>query len=297
MKTSSEKPKEKVRWRVTVTKFDLVKLLILYVALSPLCAMGLYNYLIFFPFKEHMDLTQIVSKIESAQNAKKSDVTISSGNGEKLDAWLFKKNGAKKIIIVNHGNGGNIDHRIVLVAPLLAANCSVLLYDYEGYGSSTGTPTIPHIKQDGLAVYDYVRNVLHYEPKDIILCGESLGCGVTTYIAQNRPAAAIIQQSGFASLTMAAKDRLFWLNMYPAIAFQTIEMDNAGYLHGAHPPLLILHGDQDMVIPIKHAYKTFAEASEPKKLVVIKGAGHNDIATLNPKLFAEPISEFVNKLP
>lgn len=294
---SSEKPKAKLRWKMTVTKFDLVKLFILYIALSPICAMGLYNYLVFFPFKDHMDLHEIVAKIESAQNAKKTDVTIPSGKAEKLDGWFFKKKGAEKIIIVSHGNGGNIDHRIILVAPLLAANCSVLLYDYEGYGSSTGEPTIPAIKQDGLAVYDYVHNVMHYEPKNIIVYGESLGGGVTTYIAKNRPVAGIILQSAFASLTMAAKDRLFWLNLYPAFAFDGIEMNNANFLHGPHPPVLLMHGDQDVVVPIKHAYKTFSEASEPKRLVILKGCNHNDVSVVDPKAYAEPIAQFVKELP
>ncbi len=296
MKTSSDKPKEKVRWRMTVTKFDVVKLFILYMLLSPLCAMGLYNQLIFFPFKDKYDLTALITKIESAMNARKIDVTIASGK-EKLSAWYFKKTNAKKIFIVSHGNGGNNAHRLVLMAPLLSAGASVLLYDYEGYGESTGTPTIPAIKQDGLAVYDYVRNVLHYEPKDIIVYGESLGGGVTTYIAEKRPVSGIVIQSGFSSLTDAAKDRLPWLHLYPKFAFDGIEMDNAAYLHGTHAPLLLIHGDKDVTLPIKHAYKTFAEASEPKKFVTIEGAGHNDLATFNPKLFATSLSKLVSGNP
>ncbi|CAN5469325.1 alpha/beta hydrolase [soil metagenome] len=296
MKATSDKPKEKVRWRMTVTKFDVVKLFILYLLLSPLCAMGLYNQLIFFPFKEKYDLTEIFTKIESAMNAKKIDLTIPSGN-EKLNAWYFKKADTKKIFIVSHGNGGSNAHRLTLVSPLLSARASVLLYDYEGYGESTGTPTIPAIKQDGLAVYDYVRNVLHYEPKDIIVYGESLGGGVTTYIAEKRPVSGIVIQSGFSSLTDAAKDRLPWLNLYPKFAFAAIEMDNAAYLHGRHAPLLLIHGDKDATLPIKHARKTFAEASQAKTFVIIEGAGHNDLATFNPKLFAAALSKLVSGSP
>ncbi len=98
-------------------------------------------------------------------------------------------------------------------------------------------------------VYDYVRSVLHYEPKDIIVYGESLGGGVTTYIAEKRPVGAIVIQSGFSSLTDAAKDRLPWLHLYPKIAFAQIEMDNAAYLHGPHAPLLLVHGDKDTTLP------------------------------------------------
>ena len=297
IKTSNDKPKEKVRLRFRVTKFDLVKLFILYIVLSPVCAMGLYNHLIFFPFKDQYDLKDAIAKIESATDSKKIDLTIPSANNQTISAWYFKKSGAKKIILVSHGNGGNIAHRLAFVAPLLLSNCSVLLYDYAGYGLSSGEATIPVIKQDGLDAYDYVRNVLHYGPKDIIVYGESLGSGVTTYIAQNRPVAGIIIQSGFASLTMAAKDRLPWLQLYPAIAFSGIEMDNAGYLHGSHAPLLLIHGDKDVVLPIKHADKNFAEASQPKRFVRIAGAGHNDTSTLNPKQYAMPIWEFVKGLP
>jgi uncharacterized protein len=292
-----ESKKRRLLWKPRVTKFDLLKLCVLYCALSPIAGMGLYNHLLFFPFKDTYDLRDAFAEIESATNSKKIDLTIPSGSDQKLDAWYFKKADSKKLFLVSHGNGGSIAHRILLIPTLLKCNGSVLLYDYEGYGKSTGEATIPAIKQDGLAAYDYARNKLHYAPQDIIVYGESLGSGVSTYIANNRTVGGIILQSGFASLSMAAKDRLPWFNLYPPIAFSGIELDNAGYLHGSHAPLLLVHGDNDMVVPIKHADKNFAEASQPKQLVKFVGAGHNDIYTLQPKLFATTIANFVSGLP
>jgi fermentation-respiration switch protein FrsA (DUF1100 family) len=292
--SKSGKTKENKRWIIKVTKSNLVVLFAFYVALSPVFGMGLYNHLLFFPARESYDLTEIFAKIQSATHSKKTDVIISSGK-EKLNGWLFRKSDAKKIILVSHGNGGEIAHRLLLVSPMLYANASVLLYDYEGYGRSTGQPSVAALKQDGLAAYDYVHNELHYAPEDIIVYGESLGSGVTTYIAENRKVAAIIIQSGFSSLTSAAKDRLFWLNFYLPIAFAAIEMDNVAYLRGSHPPLLLMHGDKDVVLPIKNGYKMLAEAREPKKFVKFDGCGHNDICV--SRLYAPCIAQFISSLP
>lgn len=292
--SNTSKPEEKMRWSAKVTKSNLVTLLVCYVALSPVFGMGLYNHLLFFPFKENYDLKEVFAKIETATNSKKSDVTIASGK-EKLNGWLFKKSGAKKIILVSHGNGGEIAHRLLLVSPMLFANASVLLYDYEGYGRSTGQPSVAALKQDGLAAYDYVANELHYTPDNIVVFGESLGSGVTTYIAEHRKVAAVIIQSGFSSLSSAAKDRIFWLNFYPPVAFDGVEMDNLAYLRGAHPPVLLMHGDKDTVLPIKNGYKMLAEASDPKRFVKFDGCGHNDVCVA--KNFAPSLTQFISELP
>ncbi|MBS2004051.1 MAG: alpha/beta hydrolase [Cyanobacteria bacterium SZAS LIN-5] len=292
--TSSLTAKEKFFHAFKLSKFDVAKLLLLYIVLSPSIGMVVYKHLLFVPFSNAPDMKAIYAKIEASTKSKKIDVTIPSGT-QKLNAMLWKKTGASKIFIVNHGNGGDIANRVLLLAPLLYSNGSVLLYDYEGYGKSTGEPSVEAVKQDGLAAYDYVHNVLHYEPENIVLYGESLGSGVATYIAQNRKAAAIVIQSGFSSLSDAAKDRLIWLKLYPSFCFNGVEMDNVAYLHGPHPPLLIMHGDADVVLPIKHAYKSFAGASEPKKFVKFDGSGHNDICL--SAAFQPCIAQFMNSLP
>lgn len=272
----------------------LVMLIVLYVALAPVFAMGLYNHLIFLPYREQQDLTPYFPKVESLTNSKMSYLTIPSGHA-KLNAWYFKKTGANKITIVNHGNGGEIAQRLILCVPILSANSSVLLYDYEGFGKSTGEPSIPAVRRDGLAVYDYVRNVLHYAPEDIVVYGESLGSAVSTYIAQNRKVSGIIIQSGFDSLSSVAKDQVLLLNLYPDSVLSNLEMDNTAYFRGKHPPLLFVHGDADTDVQIKHAYKSFEIASEPKKFVKCEGAGHHDIYT--HKLMTPTLVEFMKSLP
>jgi hypothetical protein len=90
------------------------------------------------------------------------------------------------------------------------------------------------------------------------------------------------------------KDKLIFMRLYPPYVFSYVELDNLAYLRGHHPPLLLIHGDNDTTLPIKYAEKNFAEASEPKRLVVIKGAGHDDVSIRDAKLFINSVAQFVH---
>jgi len=276
---------------------DFIFLAVFYVFLSPLLGMPFYNKLLFFPFDSSEDVSGVLNQLETQTHAKRFVVNIATASGQTLNGWYFKAPGASKVFVVSHGNGGNIKHRILLSYLLLKCGANVLVYDYEGFGSSTGAPSVSAIKEDGLAAYDYAHKQLGYKPEDIIAYGESLGSGVASYIAQNRKVAGVVFQSGFSSLSSAAKTRLPWMNLYPPIAFANIEMDNLSYVRGPHPPVLLVHGADDVVLPVWHSDTMFAQASQPTKYVKIKGAGHNDAISLDARLFATTMQSFVQSLP
>jgi len=271
---------------------DAVELLIL--CMIPVIAAPYYYKLIFFPTKELSDQSSVIQQIEQITHAKKVDITIACPDGNRLNGWLFKLPNCKKVFLVSHGNAGNIANRIVTAFMLLKAGGSVLLYDYEGYGLSTGEPSIEVIKEDGKLAYDYLHNDQHFDGKDIIDYGESIGAAVAVDIAKHNPVGGLIIQSGFTSLSDAIKDKLIFMRLYPPYVFSYVELDNLTYLRGHHPPLLLIHGDHDTTLPIKYAERNFAEASEPKRLFVIKGAGHDDVSFHDPKLFMDSVSAFVH---
>ncbi len=68
---------------------------------------------------------------------------------------------------------------------LLRCNCSVLLYDYEGYGDSGGSPSLRRLVDDGMCAYDYMSKNLAGDQK-IILFGVSMGTGVSCQIASKK---------------------------------------------------------------------------------------------------------------
>ena len=143
------------------------------------------------------------------------------------------------------------------------------MYDYQGFGRSEGQTTVDGTCDDALAAYDYLIHHEQRKAKDIIAIGESWGSGVTGQLAAQRELAGVIMLSGFSSLLSCAKDRLFWLRWYPKWSFpRQFDMDNASIFAKPHPPLLIVHGRRDYIIPCKEAENLYARAIEPKSILL-----------------------------
>lgn len=252
--------------------------------------LGLFEKFLFYPSTEVLDPAPI-------KGAECQVLSIKQENGKDLSCWYYKKPADNGLILVSHGNAGNISHRCELSRHLLSdTDCSVLLYDYQGYGHSEGTPSIKGILKDGIAAFDFAVKELQYPPDKIIVYGESLGCAVTCEIASQRQPRAMILQSGFRSLPTIAKDVFGPLKLMPGFAFPEPRLDNEKIVEGKHPPLLIIHGVHDEVIPFQHGQALYKKASEPKKFVVLENSGHNDTFVSDRDLFDRSISDFVREL-
>ncbi len=97
--------------------------------------------------------------------------------GSQIQAWLFSVHGAEHLAIVHHGRGGNLYNKVFLAQQLINRGMSVLVYDYRGYGESTGVARLKNFVPDGLAVQDFATNKLGYSPAKIVIVGESIGTG------------------------------------------------------------------------------------------------------------------------
>jgi pimeloyl-ACP methyl ester carboxylesterase len=246
----------------------------IYIALSPLVAMPLYNLLL-FP-ADSKDYSSVIAtpikQLHDQLGVHMREMFFSTPDGHKLNALYFVRPGATKLLLVSHGNGGNVAHSVGLAAALLCCNANVFVYDYEGYGKSQGKPGIRAAVRDGIAAYDCVTSQLGFQRKDIILYGASLGTGVTLQISRTRPASAIVLQSGFSTLVNVGREALPWLWLYPDSWFDNL--DNLNVLAQPHAPLLILHGDADVTCRVHHAVDLYKRALAPKQLVILPNCGH-----------------------
>lgn len=242
-----------------------------YGALSPVVAMPLYDNMLFFPSK------QFATDFDKLGGFDKEDASFVSASGAKLHAWYVPVPHSRGTVIISHGNAGNISYRVPLMEMFLKQNLAVLAFDYQGYGKSDGKPTIDHVCEDGLAAYDFLTRERGVEPSKIILYGESLGGGVASYIAANRKVAAIVLQSTFSSLPHIARSKMMLTKLYPNFLFPKNRLDSAKLMASAHAPLLIVHGNNDTIIPVAEAHELFKKATDPKKLVTIENANHNDM--------------------
>ena len=271
----------------------LLTLYLIYLALSMVLIYGLKDKLVLLPMKDN-SWRSYIPELNKILGSKSESLRIPSKNGE-LDSLYIKIPGADKLLIVSHGNAGNLGHRLGLAALLGKTGASVLLYDYRGYGESQGQPSCDNVLADGLTAYDYAVKTLGYKPQDIVLYGESIGCAVATYIMDNRPAGKIILQSPFVSLGQTARDKLFFLAVVPGFMQPSPAMDNLAALSKPHPPLLLIHGNKDTILPMAYSKTLMAKALPPKRFYESPGEGHNDIGLTNARGFVDTIQTFLQE--
>ena len=230
------------------------------------------------------------------QGVRCESLFIPASDGSKLHAYKFTVPGADKIAIVNHGNAGNNAHRLYLASALTKAGVNVILYDYQGYGVSTGKPTLHGILEDGDTVYEFVRKDLKYPPSKIIIYGESIGTAVSCHVAAHRECAGLILQSPIKSLPSAGKFVFVFLRGYPDFIFPKPHLDNLELVPTIHCPILLLHGMKDTIVASNNSQELYDVANQPKTVAFLTDCGHNDMGALNGEVFHGAIGKFIAAL-
>ena len=110
-------------------------------------------------------------------------VTIFTQDNIKLHGWFVPSKRDRGVLLFFHGNAGNISHRLFNVELLLQHKLQVFIFDYRGYGKSSGRPSEKGLYTDGLAAYDYLIKERHMLPDQIIIFGRSLGAAVAIEVA------------------------------------------------------------------------------------------------------------------
>lgn len=223
------------------------------------------------------------------------DVSVTTPDGEKLSAWFFPAQDDSprrdKVILVCHGNAGNISHRLELCGLLLKTGAAVMVFDYRGYGRSTGAPGEEGTYVDAQAVYHWLRG-RGFAERNIILFGESLGGPIAAELALREPVGGLVLLSTFTSIADVGAELLWWL---PVRWLNTIKYDTVAKLPRVKVPVLVMHSRDDRLVRFHHAQKNFAVANEPKLFYEIAG-GHNYTLALEPELVAEALEKFVKLL-
>jgi uncharacterized protein len=192
---------------------------------------------------------------------------------------------ARPAVLVCNGNGGNRSMRAPLAAALARMGLHVLLFDYRGYGGNPGHPTEEGLAADARAALDHLAARPEVDPARVVYFGESLGAAVALRLATERPPAALVLRSPFASL--AEVGRLHY-PLLPVSLLLRDRYDSAALAGRLAAPLLVLAGGRDQIVPADHSRRLFAAAPQPKRLAVLDGADHNDHDLLaGPWLLAE----------
>ena len=202
------------------------------------------------------------------------EVALMTSDGLSLCSWYLPPANGRPVIVYFHGNGGHIGYRAERLRRFARDGYGVLLAEYRGYANNPGTPCEAGLYADAEAAIDFLSGRA-ITTNRIVLWGESLGSGLAVYLAARRTVAGVILEAPFTSITAAAQHR------YPFVPTKRLvrdRFDSLSQIGQVRAPLLVLHGERDMIVPVRHGRALLEAASAPKEGWFAPGAGHQNLA-------------------
>jgi fermentation-respiration switch protein FrsA (DUF1100 family) len=183
------------------------------------------------------------------------------------------------VVIVFHGNADLAAWQVPWAQELVErTGVTVLAAEYRGYAGISGAPTYLSAAADARAALDFVRSELR--PTEIVLYGHSLGSAVATELATQmrpEPLKALVLVSPFTS----ARDMAIRLLLPPIPGIwprvSRVHYDTRARVAELESPVYVAHGQGDLNIPVRMGRSVYAAARRPGELLVVEGAGHNDV--------------------
>jgi len=202
----------------------------------------------------------------------------------------------RSTMLFSHGNAedlGCVERWLEELAGVCDAD--ILAYDYPGYGLSRNSiATAPMLMNEigaygaAEAAYEYLTNDLNIPPNKIVPFGRSLGTGPTVYLASKYDVKGAVLQSPLLSAVRVVMNtpKTMWFDIF----------SNVDKISKVKCPVLIIHGDRDEVINVRHGQVLHSMLKNPYSPLWIVGAGHNDIEISYFDQFSKKLKEFFNFL-
>jgi len=219
------------------------------------------------------------------------ELGLETDDGERLHGWWIPaRTDSVGHLLLCHGNAGNVGDRVPHAALLTAVGFDVLLFDYRGYGRSSGSPSEEGTYHDARAALGCLLEQPGVEPARLFYLGESLGGAVALDLALEHPPAGLVLLSAFTGVRELGRLH------YPFVPAAVIPdaYPSLRRIHGLRAPLLVLHGDRDKIVPFAHGRALFEAAPGPKRMHVFPGLGHNDLVPLGGAEFGRVISSWAS---
>jgi len=223
-------------------------------------------------------------------------VTVEVEPGLTLGGRLYPAGTEAPAILYFHGNGEIAADYDGLATLYTQMGITLLVMDYRGYGKSGGTPTAGHLLADAVTAFDAMDHLFErygLSPRGRYVMGRSLGSAAAVEVALHagEGLAGLIVESGFAD-TFALLARL-------GMPIQGADEGRDGFgnpdkMSRVTARTLIIHGQADVLIPASDGEELYRRCAAPdKQLVLIPGAGHNDLMIVGMARYFEAIRRFV----
>lgn len=220
------------------------------------------------------------------------EVRIQTSDSVRLHGWYVPATDARGVLLFFHGNAGNLSHRLDSIRLFHDLGLSVFILDYRGYGQSEGSPSEAGTRRDARAAWDYLADQRGTPTGSIVTFGRSLGAAVAAELAREHRPGALILESAFTSVPDIAQEAYWYL---PARWLSRFEYTTADYVRRISAPTLVIHSEDDEIIPFHHGRTIFEAANEPKRFLTLRG-GHNTGYILSEAEYRRGIDAFLSEI-
>lgn len=218
------------------------------------------------------------------------DVHFHADDGTRLHGW-FVPGGDRGVLLVLHGNTGNVSTRLQSLRSWARLGVDVFLIDYRGYGKSEGTPDEAGLYSDALGAWRWLAATGGFAPERIVVLGRSLGGPVAAWLAARVAPAAMVLEATFTSLPQLAREvfRLLPARHMCRYRFGTLE-----HVAASRCPVLVIHSREDELVSFEHARRLVAAADGRAELLALTGL-HHTLAVAAPEAYRAGLAAFIGR--
>ena len=213
-----------------------------------------------------------------------------SSSGNLLNGWMLTPKNKKPIatILHFHGSAQNLLYQYQSIEPLLEYGFQIFTFDYSGYGFSEGKSTRKNALKDAYSALNYIKkNKITHNTK-LIIYGQSYGGYLASIVGSNMQddIDGIVIEGAFSAHKEEAKHMSpFFGNLVK----NGIKAENE--IQKNFKPVLIVHSNDDEMVPFKFGEKIFKNANNPKEFYKI-GKPH----IMGLQYYAEEIASKIDSL-
>jgi len=219
------------------------------------------------------------------------EIWLTAANGKRLHAWFIPVSGSAPAVVVLHGWGGNAGLMLPLAPPLHHAGFHTLFLDARNHGMSERDDhsSLPRFAEDLDVAIDWLHR--RDDVTSVGVVGHSVGAGAAILAASRRTdLGAVVSLSAFAhpeemmdtspplNVLPAPLRRVTLRTMEKMIGYDYDEIAPRNRIGKVVAPVLLIHGDADRIVPVENAYE-LADHMVERRLIVVPGAGHSDLAS------------------
>ncbi len=231
---------------------------------------------------------------ESVGVTEAESIVVTAADGVKLRGWYLHpvppppESQRAPGLIWFYGNMEVVGALAPLLRELRPPGTAVLILDYRGYGTSEGRPTEPGLYLDADAAWDYLASRREVDDERISVYGRSVGSVPALYLAENHDVRSVVLDSPFTNARGMAAVHYWYLPRF----LMRLRLDNLARARRLRAPLLVFHGSEDDIVPLRMG-RAIAEEGRARKFIVYEGAGHNDIYDVAGPRYREEMHGFL----